>query len=457
MLRPRHIEVQVFADSHGQCLHMFERDCSVQRRHQKVLEEAPAPGMTPARRRAMGEAAVSAASAVGYVGAGTVEFIATPEGEFYFMEMNTRLQVEHPVTEMITGLDLVEWQLRVAMGERLPLTQQQLTMSGHALEARIYAEDPDRGFLPAIGRLEHFSAPTASRHVRIDAGVGQGDEITPYYDSMIAKLIVWDDTRELALRRLRAALDELHIVGVANNVAFLRRLVVSPAFSSADLDTSLIERQHEHLFPESSAPRPEIWQAASMATLLRPIGVGIDSPWDAQDGWRPGSRERRELRFRTGTFEKTIGVEYLADGWQLQLDGKSSKAQGQLVHGTKLSMQVSGVRRSASVYPTTAAEWVFFDGEVHALARIDPLTVTPAAAAGPAGLRSPMPGRVIDLIATPGSEVAKGQPLLVLEAMKIEHTITAPGPGTLRAFRVTAGEQVSEGVELVDFVPAPAG
>jgi 3-methylcrotonyl-CoA carboxylase alpha subunit len=456
LLQPRHIEVQVFADSVGHCLHLFERDCSVQRRHQKVLEEAPAPGMTSARRAAMGAAAVSAASAVGYVGAGTVEFIATPGGDFYFMEMNTRLQVEHPVTEMITGLDLVEWQLRVAAGEALPLTQQQLKISGHALEARVYAEDPERGFLPAIGRLEYFSAPPLSRQVRMDAGVGQGDEITPYYDSMIAKLIVWDETRELAVARMRKTLDQLHIVGVANNVAFLNRLVGSPAFASADLDTALIERQHDYLFPQPTAPDPEVWLAAAVATLLRQGDAPRNTPWQAQDGWRLGERAQRNLIFRSGAYEKTVQVRYLPVGWQLRLDGQTSSARGRLEGGTNLTLEIDSARSSVTVFRSASTEHVFREGRHHALTQVDPLTITPAVAAGPAGLRSPMPGRVIELIAQAGTEVVKGQPLLVLEAMKIEHTIMAPGPGTLRAFKVAAGEQVSEGAELVDFVPAPS-
>ncbi|MEO8123461.1 MAG: acetyl/propionyl/methylcrotonyl-CoA carboxylase subunit alpha, partial [Burkholderiales bacterium] len=249
ILQPRHIEIQVFGDTHGNCVYLFERDCSVQRRHQKVLEEAPAPGMTPDRRAAMGQAAVDAAKAVGYVGAGTVEFIATQDGGFYFMEMNTRLQVEHPVTEMITGLDLVEWQLRVASGEPLPLRQEQLEINGHALEARIYAEDPDRGFLPSTGRLVHLSPPPETDHVRVDTGVEQGDEITPYYDPMIAKLIVWGADRRQALARMRQALAQYRIVGVSNNVDFLARLVAVPSFANAQLDTSLIEREQALLFP----------------------------------------------------------------------------------------------------------------------------------------------------------------------------------------------------------------
>ncbi len=456
LLQPRHIEIQVFADNHGHCLYLFERDCSVQRRHQKVLEEAPAPALTSARRKAMGEAAVSAASAVGYVGAGTVEFIVAPGGDFYFMEMNTRLQVEHPVTEMITGLDLVEWQLQVAAGQALPLTQEQLTLSGHALEARVYAEDPQRGFLPSIGKIAYFSAPPASRHVRLDAGVGQGDEISPYYDSMIAKLIVWDESRELALARMRQALGQLHIVGVANNVEFLNRLIGSPAFANAELDTALIEREHDYLFPEPCAPTREVWLAAAAATLARQSDEPIDSPWLAKDGWRLGERARRPLTFRIGEYEKTIEVQYLSTGWELRLDMQSSIVHARLDGGTHLTVEFDSTRKYPSVFRWAGCEHVFMDGRHYEFLQLDPLTVTPTVAAGPAGLRSPMPGRVIELVAQAGHAVVKGQALLVLEAMKIEHTIVAPGPGTLRAFKVAAGEQVGEGAELVDFVPAPA-
>ena len=453
VLRPRHIEFQVFADSHGHCVHLFERDCSVQRRHQKVLEEAPAPGMSAERRAVMGAAAVSAAAAVGYVGAGTVEFILAPDGQFYFMEMNTRLQVEHPVTEMITGLDLVEWQLRVAAGEPLPLTQEQLRTTGHAIEARLYAEDPGRGFLPAVGRLQHYSVPPASRHVRVDSGVGQGDEITPYYDSMIAKLIVWDETRAQALARMRGALADTRIVGVANNVAFLGRLVACPAFTNADLDTALIERQQEFLFPAHQEPGREVWLAAAVATLVREAGGTGCTPWETMDGWRLGGRAQRRLSFRVGDSDRTIQVSYLPAGWRMHLDGQESTVLGEISDSGTLRITIDTARRELTVIDSGDDQHVFLGGECHVLSRIDPLQGAATAAAGPAGLASPMPGRVIALLATVGVKVAKGTALLVLEAMKIEHTIVAPGPGTIRAFRVAAGEQVGEGVELVDFVP----
>ncbi|PSD11101.1 3-methylcrotonyl-CoA carboxylase, partial [Stenotrophomonas maltophilia] len=288
--RPRHIEIQVFGDSHGDAVYLFERDCSVQRRHQKVLEEAPAPGMSPERRAAMGKAAVDAARAVGYVGAGTVEFIAGPDGDFYFMEMNTRLQVEHPVTEYITGTDLVEWQLRVASGQPLPLRQEQLAIHGHAIEARLYAEDADRGFLPSTGLLRRLRLPAPSTHVRVDTGVEEGDSITPYYDPMIAKLIVWDVDRDAALRRMSQALADCQVVGVTTNAGFLRRLVNTDSFTHAKLDTALIEREQAALARVGDSD-DALWLLAAVAAVATTAGAASDardphSPWQAQDGWR---------------------------------------------------------------------------------------------------------------------------------------------------------------------------
>ncbi|HYN39452.1 MAG TPA: acetyl-CoA carboxylase biotin carboxylase subunit, partial [Rhodospirillales bacterium] len=339
LLHPRHIEMQVFADTHGNVVHLFERDCSVQRRHQKVPEEAPAPGITAERRAAMSAAACEAARAVGYVGAGTVEFIVADDGAFYFMEMNTRLQVEHPVTEMITGQDLVEWQLRIAAGERLPLSQKQLAIRGHALEARIYAEDPSRGFLPSTGTLAHLAPPPQSVHVRVDTGVEQGDEITPHYDPMIAKLIVWDEDRDRACARMLQALAQYRIVGVANNVAFLSRLVASPSFAAAVLDTALIEREHDVLFAEP-APTPDtVFALAALAELLRQQEIAGSraaregdrwSPWNAQDSWRLNAGLTRTLRFRAGEQEGSIAVTYTGRSFLLHMGDLALHVQGEL-------------------------------------------------------------------------------------------------------------------------------
>jgi 3-methylcrotonyl-CoA carboxylase alpha subunit len=458
--RPRHIEIQVFGDSHGNCVYLFERDCSVQRRHQKVLEEAPAPGMTPERRAAMGTAAVEAAKAVGYVGAGTVEFIVNQDGTFYFMEMNTRLQVEHPVTEMITGLDLVEWQLKVAAGQPLPLAQEQLAIRGHALEARIYAEDPDKGFLPSTGKLLHLSPPAESLNVRIDTGVEQGDEISPFYDPMIAKLIVWDENRERALARMLQALAEYRVVGVANNVGFLSRLTACPAFANADLDTGLIERERAFLFPEGDHTPREAWLVAALAELIRnqqsaraaaQTRPDPTSPWHERDGWRMNGDSRREIVLRLGETEKSIAAAYRADGFQLDIDGQPTTATGRLLPGGALQADLGGRRINATVIAAGEKRHVFLDGRAFIFAAIDPLFHAGEGGGAEGGLTAPMPGKVIALIAAPGATVEKGAPLLILEAMKMEHTIAAPAAGVVKAFRFNVGDQVTDGAELVEF------
>ncbi|CAI08762.1 putative acyl-CoA carboxylase alpha chain protein [Aromatoleum aromaticum EbN1] len=458
--RPRHIEIQVFGDSHGNCVYLFERDCSVQRRHQKVLEEAPAPGMTPERRAAMGKAAVEAAKAVSYVGAGTVEFIANQDGSFYFMEMNTRLQVEHPVTEMITGLDLVEWQLRVASGEPLPLTQEQLAIRGHALEARIYAEDPAKGFLPSTGKLVHLAPPAEGLHVRVDTGVEEGDEISPFYDPMIAKLIVWDETREQALARMLQALADYRVVGVANNIEFLSRLTACPAFAGADLDTGLIEREKAYLFPEGETPPVETYFVAALAELLRENARAEDearrgsdpvSPWHMRDGWRLNSTANRGLIFRVGDAQKTVQVAYRGDRYTLAVDGHSAEARGRVNAHGGLRVELDGTRMDATVISAGRMRHVFLHGRSWQLANVDPLHFAGEGGGAEGGLLAPMPGKVIALLADAGAKVAKGAPLLILEAMKMEHTINAPAAGTVKAFRYAVGDQVGDGAELVEF------
>jgi 3-methylcrotonyl-CoA carboxylase alpha subunit len=458
--RPRHIEIQVFGDTHGNCVYLFERDCSVQRRHQKVVEEAPAPGMTPERRAAMGKAAVDAAKAVAYVGAGTVEFIVNQDGSFYFMEMNTRLQVEHPVTEMITGLDLVEWQLKVAAGEPLPLAQEQLRIHGHALEARIYAEDPDKGFLPSIGRLIHLAPPAETINIRVDTGVEQDDEISPHYDPMIAKLIVWDESRERALARMLQALADYRVVGVSNNIGFLSRLVACPAFAQADLDTGLIERERGFLFPEGGEPPVEAWLVAALAELIHDrqyaaaeaiAGNDPHSPWHARDGWRVNSTAKREIRLRAGETEKVVNAAYAGTGIQLEFDGQSVGAAGHFVDGGQLRVDLGGRRISATVVSANEKRHVFIDGVCHIFAAIDPLFHAGSGGGAEGGLTAPMPGKVIALIAAAGARVEKGSPLLILEAMKMEHTIAAPAAGVVKSFLFSVGEQVSDGAELVEF------
>ncbi|MDG2523883.1 acetyl/propionyl/methylcrotonyl-CoA carboxylase subunit alpha [Stenotrophomonas sp. HITSZ_GD] len=454
--RPRHIEIQVFADTQGNVVHLFERDCSVQRRHQKVLEEAPAPGMTEERRAAMGLAAVEAARAVGYVGAGTVEFIAGPQGDFYFMEMNTRLQVEHPVTECITGTDLVEWQLRVASGEPLPKQQADLRIHGHAIEARLYAEDADRGFLPSTGTLRHLRLPGGDGYVRVDAGVEEGDAITPYYDPMIAKLIVWDVDREAALRRMRTALADCEIAGVTTNVDFLARLIATPSFSGAKLDTALIEREQAALRAPDNAG-DEGWMLAALASQ-RGTQAGLPdtcdphSPWTQADGWRLGERAWiwRELEHRGR--RRRVGLRRHGQAWEIALDDHRAHAQV-ASSATGLRVELGGRQWPLRAWNDGGRLHLFgLDGgqpwQIHdAIAEAD----QPPTEAG--GLVAPMPGRVIALPASPGSRVQRGQPLVVLEAMKMEHSLNAPADGTLKAYRVREGELVAEGAALVEFEP----
>ncbi|MGE5493383.1 MAG: acetyl/propionyl/methylcrotonyl-CoA carboxylase subunit alpha, partial [Actinomycetota bacterium] len=376
--RPRHIEIQVFGDTFGDCVYLFERDCSVQRRHQKVLEEAPAPGMTPERRRQMGEAAVAAAKAVGYVGAGTVEFIANQDGSFYFMEMNTRLQVEHPVTEMITGQDLVEWQLRVASGEPLPLCQDQLQIRGHALEARIYAEDAAKGFLPSTGRLISLVPPSESLNVRVDTGVEQGDEITPHYDPMIAKLIVWDEHRDAALARMRRALADYRVAGVTTNIDFLSRLVACPAFAGADLDTGLIERQKDFLFPAAQPVPRDVLLVAAVGELLweqhaarQAAKTSGDpwSPWHARDGWRMNLSAARCINFRDGDDVHEVQVRYGRDEWQLTSRGETTVARGRKLEGDRFAVELDNRRLIANLVAVEERDQkrrhIFLNGATH--------------------------------------------------------------------------------------------
>lgn len=453
--RPRHIEIQVFGDSHGNVVYLFERDCSVQRRHQKVLEEAPAPGMTPERRAAMGKAAVDAARAVNYVGAGTVEFIAGPDGDFYFMEMNTRLQVEHPVTECITGTDLVEWQLRVASGEPLPLQQDQLQIRGHALEARLYAEDADRGFLPSTGTLHHLRLPANTAHVRVDAGVEQGDAITPFYDPMIAKLIVWDVDRDAALRRMQQALAECEVVGVTTNAAFLRRLVMTDSFTQAKLDTALIEREQAALTPNDNDSGPALWALAAIAGVATSEAASRDardphSPWQAQDGWRLGAAAARALTLEHRGAQRSVTVQGAGEQWTVQVDGNALQGSGRLA-GDALRVQIGEQLHRATVIRDGNELYLFGSEGVQRFTLHDPVSEADQSVADAGSLVAPMPGRIVATLVAPGTAVKRGAPLLVLEAMKMEHTLQAPADGTVQGYRVKAGDQVGDGAVLVDF------
>ncbi|WNH49010.1 acetyl/propionyl/methylcrotonyl-CoA carboxylase subunit alpha [Stenotrophomonas aracearum] len=453
--RPRHIEIQVFGDSHGNVVYLFERDCSVQRRHQKVLEEAPAPGMTAERRAAMGKAAVDAARAVNYVGAGTVEFIAGPDGDFYFMEMNTRLQVEHPVTECITGTDLVEWQLRVASGAPLPLQQDQLQIRGHALEARLYAEDADKGFLPSTGTLRDLRLPAGSAHVRVDAGVEQGDAITPFYDPMIAKLIVWDVDRDAALRRMQQALAECEVVGVTTNAAFLRRLVMTDSFANAKLDTALIEREQAALTLVDGDTDAALWALAAVAAVATDAPASTDardphSPWQASDGWRLGQRAARRVTLEHRGSQRVVAVEGRNDAWSLRVDDAEVQATGR-VGGGQLALQIGQTLHRARIVRDGGELYLFGTDGVQRFTLHDPVSEADQGVADAGSLVAPMPGRIVATLLAPGTQVTRGTPLLVLEAMKMEHTLQAPADGTVQGYRVKAGDQVGDGAVLVDF------
>ena len=460
--RPRHIEIQVFADTHGHCVYLFERDCSVQRRHQKVLEEAPAPGLTPALRRQMGEAAVAAARAVGYVGAGTVEFIVEQPGgyahpeqmKFYFMEMNTRLQVEHPVTEAITGQDLVEWQLRVAAGQPLPLTQDELLIDGHAIEARICAENPDKDFLPATGTLHVYRKPPHAAFefgaVRFDDGVREGDAISPFYDSMIAKLIVWGETRQEALAKLDAALAATHIVGLQTNVQFLRHVLASDSFAQARLDTALIPRERAQLFQQDRLGRDMAVAAAVAQTVLAERAAETSDPFSRTDGFRShGVASRRvDLEYRGESV--VAKLRYLSDGLQLQVDDAEPKLLSlTALPDGRIDLRYGGARELVQVYALGEVEHVFGTRGAVQITELDTLSRADEGAGEGGRLTAPMPGKVVSIAVKAGDKVSKGQPLAVMEAMKMEHTIAAPQDGVVDEVLYAPGDQVTEGAELL--------
>jgi len=462
LTRPRHVEVQVFADTHGGAVYLFDRDCSVQRRHQKVLEEAPAPGLDAAVRRAMGEAAVAAARAVDYVGAGTVEFIMEAGATFYFMEMNTRLQVEHPVTEMVTGLDLVEWQLRVAAGEPLPLAQADLEARGHALEARVYAENPARGFLPSTGTLKHLRMPAGVEFtvgdaaVRIDSGVREGDTITPFYDPMIAKLIVHGATRDEALATMQRALQACEIVGPQTNVEFLQRLVTSEPFAHADLDTGLIERHHDALFAPREKPLRGALALACAALLSREReALRGASPWEGLLHWRLNGGYRRSLAWRNVDDDAMLSTQFAHDGGTQTLacgaDAPAPYAWWHGEHEREYGATVGDTRVSGRVFVDGDVFHVFCGGAAFAFEWQNLLAHAAGADHGEGRLTAPMPGKVIAVLVEPGAVVEQGAPLIVMEAMKMEHTIGAPSAGTVTEVLYAVGDQVAEGAQLLVF------
>ncbi|WP_433898095.1 acetyl/propionyl/methylcrotonyl-CoA carboxylase subunit alpha [Pseudomonas sp. PSE1(2024)] len=443
LLKPRHVEIQVFADQHGNCLYLNERDCSIQRRHQKVVEEAPAPGLSPELRRAMGEAAVRSAQAIGYVGAGTVEFLLDARGEFFFMEMNTRLQVEHPVTEAITGLDLVAWQIRVARGEALPITQDQVPLNGHAIEVRLYAEDPSNDFLPATGRLDLYRESAAGPGRRVDSGVEEGDEISPFYDPMLGKLIAWGEDREQARLRLLSMLDEFAIGGLKTNINFLRRIIGHPAFAAAELDTGFIPRYQEQLLPAPAALSDEFWEAAAQAFAQSLPGMtradDPASPWALHSGLRAGLPREITLHLSCEGQDRALT---LGAGGDAKLIGEQL-----VVEHDGLRRQLRAIRRGEVLF----LQW---DGELRRVETYDPISAVEASHIHQGGLTAPMNGSIVRVLVEAGQSVEAGAQLVVLEAMKMEHSIRAPHAGVIKALYCQEGEMVSEGSALVELEEA---
>jgi 3-methylcrotonyl-CoA carboxylase alpha subunit len=458
--KPRHIEVQVFGDTHGNVVSLFERECTLQRRHQKVVEEALALGITPERRAEMAAAARAAAQAAGYVGAGTIEFIADGNG-FYFIEMNTRLQVEHPVTEMITGLDLVEWQLRVASGESLPLRQDEITAQGHAIEARIYAEDADKGFLPATGTIREWREP-AGEGIRVDTGFRAGDVVTPYYDALLAKLIAWGGDRPQALGRLVDALGGFEIAGVTTNLAFLKALLTHPLVARGEIDTGFIEREISALTRTTPAVAALDLAAACVSVLVREQhehehaqAATLDtSPWNRTDGWTLTGRRSRRVRFRHGAEQYDTVLWYGRDGFTMEFADTNARLQFVPRDGGVFDMCLGDAPERASV------AWSGRDLDVTTprghlkLQWIDPFAGKVADLAAASRIVAPMPGTVTRILAEAGADLPRGAPLIVLEAMKMEHTLRAPSDGRLKALKCAVGDVVQEGTELADFEPA---
>jgi 3-methylcrotonyl-CoA carboxylase alpha subunit len=443
--RPRHIEVQVFADTHGNAVHLFERDCSAQRRHQKVLEEAPAPGLSAAQREQMGSAAVAAAKAVGYVGAGTVEFVADAGG-FFFLEMNTRLQVEHPVTEMITGFDLVEWQLRVAAGEPLSVAQSAITLTGHAIEARIYAEDPARDFAPSVGRLALFQTPIETDGVRVDTGFATGDTVSIHYDAMLAKLICYGSTRDAALRRMAQALADCSVAGVASNLDLLRRIVTHPDFAAGGIDTGFIAREGATLLAPQTTPPVEVLAIAAL-TVLHAEPPASDDPWDTTDLWWLNTAPTRVLEFTDGETSFPVSVTRDGSGWRI---GDILGHAERLDQG-RLRVSLNGVWRTVGATLDQHVVTLRDNGLTWRLTLPDPLAAADEEEDAGDRLVAPIPGLVTQVMTAVGDHVVRGQVLVVLEAMKTVFRLSAPTDTVVASVSCATGEMVQEGQMLVGF------
>ncbi|WP_133406550.1 acetyl-CoA carboxylase biotin carboxylase subunit [Parashewanella tropica] len=456
--QPRHIEVQVFADKHGNCVYLSDRDCSVQRRHQKVVEEAPAPGLSDELRKQMGEAAVAAAKAIDYVGAGTVEFLFDTDNSFYFMEMNTRLQVEHPVTEYVTNQDLVEWQLKVADGQRLPLHQDEIEVKGHSFEVRIYAEDPQNEFLPASGKLDYLQEPDASDYVRIDSGIRQGDVISNFYDPMIAKLIVWDEDRNLALQRMANALQDYKISGLKHNIRFLHAIIKHPAFTDEDFSTDFIDRYGDELLKLESKDTSNIQALAAFYQVLyrkqqsekqSATHSDFTSPWSTLSGFRINSSKQHAVRLLDNEHQQLdLLLKETANGYQISIEDQVISLNGQLednilkaqLNDHKFTLQVAQVGDDFTLFSNTE-QFHFKAVQAQELDQQDNAADK---------LKAPMNGTIVTHLVSKGDQVTAGQGLLVMEAMKMEYTIEAPYDGTVSEFYFYPGDLVSDGSLLLD-------
>ncbi|MEK5757619.1 MULTISPECIES: acetyl/propionyl/methylcrotonyl-CoA carboxylase subunit alpha [Acinetobacter] len=456
VVQPRHIEVQVFGDTHGNYVHLFERDCSVQRRHQKVLEEAPAPKMPEDKLEAMRQAAIDAARAVNYVGAGTVEFIVEQDGTAYFMEMNTRLQVEHPVTEMITGQDLVEWQLRVAFGEPLPKQQHELQIHGHALEARVYAEEPEKGFIPAIGQISYLHYPEQNDSVRVDSGIVEGDEISTYYDPMIAKLIVWGKNREAALTQMHHALGQFHVDGLGNNIAFLDRLVLCDSFKNAHLDTGLIQREEEFLLKPSADISAELVVSAALVELLSRLAQNPTSNnpvWQQKAFWRLNQQNSYTIKLQCNDVLRVVSFKALENSFLANHEGQTLNIQGELLDQHLLQLNLAGQQQKLAFSQTEHGITLFQNGQSYKFTYLKSDFNGQDEQSTENNLTAPMPGVITQVLVAANDKVKKDDVLLTLEAMKIEYTIRAPHDGIIANSYFQKGDQVKAGDELVEFQP----
>jgi len=471
LTQPRHVEIQVFCDNHQNAVYLFERDCSVQRRHQKVIEEAPAFKMSESLRAQMGEAAIKSAQAIGYQGAGTVEFLLDVDGSFYFMEMNTRLQVEHPVTELISGQDLVEWQLRVAANEQLPKKQNELVLNGHAFEARIYAEDANNDFLPATGKLALLKTPIESKHVRIDTGVRQGDEVSVFYDPMIAKLIVWDENRDKALQRLAKALSEYRINGVTTNIDFLYNLATSKPFIDEDIDTGFIEKNNDLIFHKDSQslanelPIAALYLVLSLqkkASEAANLTTDPNSPWHLTNAWRLNEAHLHQLTLAHNEVEYDVSIEQKRQGsdsyYLINISNnneiiQSVDCQGE-INNDVITVNINGHRSQATVSHVENNLSIYRENGVFSFSHILPDCGNLDSQDANGGLTAPMNGTMVSILVASGEQVEKDQALVIMEAMKMEHTIKAPSAGTVDEVFFNAGDMVDGGAELLAFTPA---